>query len=97
MLVLKGHRTVVALPDGQVFVNTCGGSALSRGGSGDVLTGLIASLLCQGASARDAACCGVFLHARAGDLLSQQQTSYCVAPSALIEQGFPPAFGELLV
>ena len=97
VLVLKGHRTVVALPDGQVFVNTCGGSALSRGGSGDVLTGLIASLLCQGASARDAACCGVFLHARAGDLLSQQQTSYCVTPSALIEQGFPPAFGELLV
>lgn len=95
-LVLKGHRTVVALPDGQVFVSTCGGSALSKGGSGDVLTGLIASLLCQGASARDAACCGVYLHARAGDLLAQRQTPYCVTPLSLIEQGFPVVFSELL-
>lgn len=96
VLVLKGHRTVVAVPDGQVFVNTCGGSALSKGGSGDALTGLIASLLCQGASPRDAACCGVFLHARAGDLLARQKTSYCVTPLALIEQGLPQAFTELL-
>ena len=95
-LVLKGHRTVVALPDGQVFVNTCGGSELAKGGSGDILTGLIASLLCQGASARDAACCGVYLHARAGELLARQRTPYCVTPLSLIEQGFAQAFGELL-
>ena len=55
ILVLKGHRTRIALPDGQMLVNTSGCSALSKGGSGDVLTGLIASLLCQGAGAAQAA------------------------------------------
>lgn len=97
VLVLKGHETVIALPDGEILVNDlCGGSALSKGGSGDVLTGLIASLLAQGASARDAAVCGVYLHARAGDLLAEQKASYCVTPSDLITQGFPLAFQSLL-
>ena len=97
VLVLKGHETVIALPDGEVLVNDlCGGSALSKGGSGDVLTGLIASLLAQGASARDAAVCGVYLHARAGDLLAERQTAYCVTPDELITQGFPLAFRSLL-
>lgn len=97
VLVLKGHETVIALPDGEVLVNDlCGGSALSKGGSGDALTGLIASLLAQGASARDAAVCGVYLHARAGDLLAEQKTSYCVTPDALISQGFPLAFQSLV-
>ena len=95
-LVLKGHRTVIASPDGQVMANTCGGSALAKGGSGDVLTGLIASLLCQGASARDAAACAVYLHARAGDLLANQKTAYCVTPDDLITQGFPLAFQSLI-
>lgn len=95
VLVLKGHRTAVAAPDGRVFVNTCGGSALSKGGSGDVLTGLIASLLCQGMSAPEASALGVYLHARAGDLLTAQKTAYCVTPSDLIEQGFPLVFREL--
>lgn len=97
VLVLKGHETVIALPDGEVLVNDlCGGSALSKGGSGDVLTGLIASLLAQGASARDAAACGVYLHARAGDLLAERKTAYCVTPDDLIAQGFPLAFQSLL-
>ena len=97
VLVLKGHETVIALPSGEVLVNDlCGGSALSKGGSGDVLTGLIASLLAQGVSARGAAVCGVYLHARAGDLLAEQKTSYCVTPSDLITQGFPLAFRSLL-
>lgn len=97
VLVLKGHETVIALPDGEVLINDlCGGSALSKGGSGDVLTGLIASLLAQGASARDAAMCGVYLHARAGDLLTERKTAYCVTPDELITQGFPLAFQSLL-
>lgn len=95
VLVLKGHRTVIAAPDGRTFVNTCGGSALSRGGSGDVLTGLIASLLCQGTATPEAAALGVYLHARAGDLLTAQKTAYCVTPNDLIEQGFPLVFREL--
>ena len=51
VLVLKGHRTVTAVPAGNALVNTTGTSALAKGGSGDVLTGVIASLLAQGAPA----------------------------------------------
>jgi len=95
-LVRKGHRTLVALPDGRVLENTCGGSALARGGSGDVLTGVIAALLAQGADAERAAGCGVWLHARAGDLLSERLTPYCVTPEDVAEVGLPAAFAEAI-
>ena len=96
ILVLKGHRTLVALPDGQMLVNTSGCSALSKGGSGDVLTGLIASLLCQGAGAAQAAALGVWLHGRAGELLAQKMSAYCASPQELLTQGLSLAFLELL-
>lgn len=95
VLVRKGHRTLVALPDGQVLENTCGGSALAKGGSGDVLTGLIASLLAQGADAAQTACIGVWLHARAGDVLSERATPYCVAPEDVAGEGLAAAFREV--
>ena len=93
VLVRKGHRTLVALPDGGILENTCGGSALSKGGSGDVLTGLIASLLAQGA---DAAACGVWLHARAGDLLTARSTAYSVTPEDVASAGLAGAFSEVV-
>jgi len=96
VLVRKGHRTLVALPDGRVLENTCGGSALAKGGSGDVLTGIIAALLAQGASAERAAACGVWLHARAGDLLAEQMTDYCVTPEDIATIGLSKAFREAL-
>ena len=95
IVVLKGHRTLIALPDGTLYRNTSGTSALSKGGSGDVLTGLIASLLCQGAGAAEAAALGVWLHGRAGELLEEEMTAYCASPLALIERGLPGAFKEL--
>ena len=95
IVVLKGHRTLIALPDGTLYRNTSGCSALSKGGSGDVLTGLIASLLCQGAGAAEAAALGVWLHGRAGELLEEEMTAYCASPLALIERGLPGAFKEL--
>ena len=94
-MVLKGHRTLIALPDGTLYRNTSGTSALSKGGSGDVLTGLIASLLCQGAGAAEAAALGVWLHGRAGELLEEEMTAYCASPLTLIERGLPGAFKEL--
>ena len=94
MLVRKGHRTLVALPDGRVLENTCGGSVLAKGGSGDVLTGVIAALLAQGADAERAAACGVWLHARAGDLLAEGLTDYCVNPEDVVNLGLPAAFRE---
>ncbi len=96
VLVRKGHVTLVATPDGEVLENTCGGSALSKGGSGDVLTGLIASLLAQGASAADAAACGVWLHGRAGDLLTERLTAYCVTPEDVAKDGLAAAFAEVV-
>ncbi len=96
VLVRKGHRTLVALPDGRVLENDCGGSALAKGGSGDVLTGLVASLLAQGADAERAAACGVWLHARAGDILSERLTPYCVTPEDVADEGLPAAFGEVV-
>jgi NAD(P)H-hydrate epimerase len=65
--VLKGARTVVAAPDGEVRVNPTGGPALASGGTGDVLAGAIAALLGQGLAPFDAATLGAWLHGRAGD------------------------------
>ena len=95
-LVRKGHRTLVAAPDGAVLENTCGSSALAKGGSGDVLTGLIAALLAQGADAARAAACGVWLHARAGELLAQQATDYGVSPEDVARFGVPAALREVV-
>jgi len=69
VLVLKGARTVVASPDGQVHVNSTGHAGLASGGMGDVLTGLIGGLLAQGLNALDAATLGVYLHGLAADRL----------------------------
>jgi len=73
VVVLKGFHSIVAGPNGQVFVNTTGNPALAKGGSGDVLTGLLGSLIAQ-FGAKDlvrVVALGVFLHGRAADLLSE--------------------------
>ena len=67
VVVLKGARTLVAEPDGTVYVNPAANPALGTAGSGDVLTGVIGALLAQGLSAVQAAVCGVFLHGMAGE------------------------------
>ena len=66
--VLKSARTLVADPDGNVYINPTGNSGMASGGSGDVLTGVIAGLLAQGVSAVEAAVAGVYIHGMAGDL-----------------------------
>jgi ADP-dependent NAD(P)H-hydrate dehydratase / NAD(P)H-hydrate epimerase len=72
VLVLKGGPTVVALADGRCLVNPTGNAGMATAGAGDVLTGLIAGLLGQGMSPEMAACLGVYLHGRAGDLARDQ-------------------------
>ena len=71
VIVLKGVPTVVALPDGTVFLNTAGTPAMATGGSGDVLTGLIAALIGQGLPVADAAVSGVYLHGLAGEMAAK--------------------------
>lgn len=68
VIVLKGHYTKVIRPDGKVFINSTGNPGMATGGSGDVLTGIIASLLAQGYSSAVAATVGVYIHGLAGDL-----------------------------
>jgi ADP-dependent NAD(P)H-hydrate dehydratase / NAD(P)H-hydrate epimerase len=67
-VVLKGARTVVASPGGEIAINFSGGPNLATAGTGDVLTGVIGGLLAQGCSPWDAARGGAFLHGCAGDL-----------------------------
>ena len=95
VLVLKGHRTVTAVPAGNALVNTTGTSALAKGGSGDVLTGVIASLLAQGAPAPLAAAGGVWLHGRAGEIAAEKLTDYGVTPED-VAAALPAAIGEVL-
>ena len=94
ILVLKGHRTVTAAPDGRALVNTTGNSGLAKGGSGDVLTGMIASLLAQGAAPMEAAAGGVWIHGYAGDLTAQKLTEYAMTPEDVLA-ALPEVFREL--
>lgn len=95
ILVSKSHRTKIYAPDGRAMENTTGNSGLAKGGSGDVLTGLTGSLLCQGLDPFDAACAAVWIHGRAADLLLEDYTAYCMAADLIIDKGFPKAFGDI--
>ena len=80
VVVLKGHRTIVAGPGGEVFVNPTGNPGLSRGGSGDILAGMIVGLAAQGLSPLDAAVCGVWLHGAAADECAKRLGQYGMLP-----------------
>jgi len=95
ILVLKGAPTVIASPDHPVFINPTGNSGLATGGTGDVLTGLIAGLLAQNVRPLDAAITAVFLHGKAGDLAAKELTEYCLAAEDLLHY-LPRAFAQLL-
>ncbi|HMP41831.1 MAG TPA: NAD(P)H-hydrate dehydratase [Roseiflexaceae bacterium] len=72
IVVLKGADTIIAAPDGRVFVNQGGNAALATGGTGDVLAGTITGLLAQGVAPLDAAVLGVFLHSAAGRIVRDE-------------------------
>ncbi len=90
-LVLKGHGTVIAGPDNEIVINKTGNSALAKGGSGDVLAGVIGSLLAQGYDPHTAAVVGVYVHGKAGDILSRQYGCSGTLPSDL-----PKEIGKLI-
>ncbi len=74
ILILKGAHTLIAQPDGQLFFNSTGNSGMATAGSGDVLTGILGSLLAQGYCLNDAAKLGVYIHGFAGDLALNEQS-----------------------
>ncbi len=87
--ILKGAQTVITTPGGQRYINPTGNSGLAKGGSGDVLTGLLAGLLAQGCPPCEAAQLGVFLHGLSADLAAELTSVRSFLPTDL-----PPLFGR---
>jgi len=85
ILVLKGHRSIVALPNGTAYVNTTGGPAMAKGGTGDVLAGMIASLIGQKLPVVHAVAAAVYIHGLAGDLCAKKMGEYSVTATDIIE------------
>lgn len=85
IVVLKGARTIIAFPDGQVFVNPSGNPGMASGGMGDVLTGIIAGLIVQGYTEGDAACAGTYLHGAAADQVAESRGPFGFLASEVME------------
>lgn len=85
ILVLKGHRTLTACPDGNIYVNQTGNPGMASGGTGDVLAGMILSFLGQGFDPAEAARDAVYLHGLAGDLAAQALGEYALTAADLID------------
>ena len=94
-LVLKGAATIIARPDGTVFVNATGNPGMAAGGMGDVLTGLIAGLITQGMEISAAARTGVYLHGSAADRLALQKAPVGYLATDVMDS-LPQAMDELL-
>ena len=91
VIILKNSKTIIALPDGKIYLNDAENSGLSKGGSGDVLAGLVAGLLAQGATPEEAACSAVKIHSDAGLAAAEKYTARAMLPSDL-EEFLPEAF-----
>lgn len=95
-VVLKGAGTVIADPDGHIAINSTGNPGMAAGGMGDVLSGIVGSLLAQGLSPWQAACLGVYVHGLAGDLLAEETGVGSGYLAAELANGLPLAFNELV-
>lgn len=85
IIVLKGHHTAIALPNGTVFFNSTGNPGMATAGSGDVLTGLLTGLLAQGYSSSTVAILGVYLHGAAGDWAVKQNSMEAMIAGDIID------------
>jgi NAD(P)H-hydrate epimerase len=94
VLLLKGRPTAIATPAGEITLNLTGNTALASGGSGDVLTGIIAGLLAGGTPANDAAIMGAYLHGFVADRLSDDRAERSIIPSDLL-LALPHALAEI--
>ena len=97
IVVLKGHRTLVVQPDGEAWVNTTGNPGMSTGGTGDILTGMVAAMLAQEKRAQNpqtallAVCAAVHLHGLAGDVMRERVGEHSLVATDLL-RGLPDAF-----
>ena len=83
-VVLKGHRTIIATPEGRVFINPTGNAGMATGGTGDVLTGMLAAWLAQLLDAEAACLLAVFLHGAAGDLAEDRHGTVAMIATDLV-------------
>ncbi|MCP1300858.1 NAD(P)H-hydrate dehydratase [Chryseobacterium sp. S0630] len=93
-IILKDHHTQVITPQGKVFYNITGNSGLAKGGSGDILTGILTSLLAQKYSEEETCILGVWLHGRAADIASEKHSKESMLPTDVID-AFGTVFEEL--
>lgn len=91
VVCLKGHRTVVASPSGEIYINKTGNSGMASGGTGDVLTGIITSFIGQGMDDFSATVAAVYLHGLAGDITAGKKGKFSLIASDIIEH-LPDAF-----
>jgi NAD(P)H-hydrate epimerase len=85
VIVLKGHHTAIALPDSSLYFNTTGNAGMAKGGSGDVLTGIITGLCAQGYKPEQAGLLGVYLHGLAGDYAAAELSQEAMTAKDLIQ------------
>jgi len=83
-IVLKGHRTSITTPQGEVFFNSTGNPGMATAGSGDVLSGILTGLLAQAYTEQEACLCGVYIHGLAGDFASDELTENCLNAGDII-------------
>jgi ADP-dependent NAD(P)H-hydrate dehydratase / NAD(P)H-hydrate epimerase len=96
-VVLKGHQTVIAAPDGRTWINSTGNPGMAKAGSGDVLTGMVAGVLAQQEKAdwSNAACLAVYLHGLAGDLAAKESGEISLMATDII-RAIPKAYAKLI-
>jgi len=93
-IVLKDHHTQIITPEGNVFYNITGNSGLAKGGSGDILTGIITSFLAQGYSEENAAIFGVWFHGKAAEFAAEKYSKESMLPTDVVNE-FGNVFEEL--
>jgi ADP-dependent NAD(P)H-hydrate dehydratase / NAD(P)H-hydrate epimerase len=86
IIILKGAHTSISLSDGNLWFNTSGNAGMAKGGSGDVLTGVLSALLAQGYSAKHAGLIAVFIHGLAGDLAFKKKGHFALIPTDIINK-----------
>jgi NAD(P)H-hydrate epimerase len=85
VVVMKGFRSVIVSPDGDIAINPTGSNSMATGGMGDVLSGIIGALLAQGLSGFNAACLGVYIHGLASDMVSETMARGQIASDLLVK------------
>jgi len=85
LIVLKGHHTLIATPGGKLYFNNTGNAGMAKGGSGDVLTGILTSLLAQNYDSVEAALFGVYVHGLAGDIAAKKFSREAMIATDIIE------------